>query len=243
MSGSNSSARGANEAAMPESAAGVSFTVHSQPVPVLPDDTRRTWRGRWKMLAVLAVCAAPVVASYIAYFVVRPAGGGTNYGELVTPRPVPKDLSLRTLDGTAVAPASLRGQWIMVVVGEAACDATCENQLYLQRQLRETLGRDAERVDKLWLVTDDAAPRPEVLAAIGGGDPATVLRVDPAELSRWIEPAAGHTLAQHLHIIDPMGNWMMREPARPDASKVKRDLQRLLRASASWDEPGRPATR
>ncbi len=228
---------------MPESAAGVSFTVHSQPVPVLADDTRRTRRGRWKMLAVLAVCAAPVVASYIAYFVVRPAGGGTNYGDLVTPRPVPQDLSLRTLEGAAVAPASLHGQWLIVVVGDAACDATCENHLYLQRQLRETLGRDAERVDKLWLVTDGGTPRPEVMAAIAAGGPATVLRADPAALARWIEPAAGHALPQHLYIVDPMGNWMMREPARPDASKVKRDLLRLLRASASWDEPGRPAAR
>lgn len=228
---------------MPESAAGVSFTVHSQPVPVLPDDTRRTWRGRWKMLAVLAVCAAPVAASYFAYFVVRPAGGGTNYGELVTPRPVPQDLSLRTLDGAAVAPDSLRGQWTLVVVADAACDKTCENHLYLQRQLRETLGRDAERVDKLWLVTDEGMPRPEVIAAITGGEPATVLRADRAGLARWLEPAAGHTLAQHLYVVDPMGNWMMREPASPDASKVKRDLQRLLRASASWDEPGRPDAR
>jgi len=40
-----------------------------------------------------------------------------------------------------------------------------------------------------------------------------------------------------------MGNWMMRFPAAMDtggAAKAKRDLERLLRASSSWDEPGRP---
>jgi hypothetical protein len=39
-----------------------------------------------------------------------------------------------------------------------------------------------------------------------------------------------------------MGNWMMRFPAGLDiqsAAKAKRDLDRLLRASASWDQPGR----
>jgi len=44
-------------------------------------------------------------------------------------------------------------------------------------------------------------------------------------------------------VVDPMGNWMMRFPAGLDAagaSKAKRDLERLLRASVSWDEPGRP---
>jgi hypothetical protein len=29
----------------------------------------------------------------------------------------------------------------------------------------------------------------------------------------------------------------MRAPVNPDPSKLKRDLDRLLRASASWDQP------
>lgn len=47
---------------------------------------------------------------------------------------------------------------------------------------------------------------------------------------------------EHLYVVDPMGNWMMRFPARMDlkgAAKAKRDLDRLLRASSSWDQPGR----
>jgi hypothetical protein len=42
-----------------------------------------------------------------------------------------------------------------------------------------------------------------------------------------------------------MGNWMMRFPAALDAAgaaKAKRDLERLLRASASWDTAGRMET-
>jgi hypothetical protein len=40
-------------------------------------------------------------------------------------------------------------------------------------------------------------------------------------------------------VVDPMGQWMMRAPADPDPSRLKRDLEKLLRASASWDLPGR----
>jgi hypothetical protein len=39
-----------------------------------------------------------------------------------------------------------------------------------------------------------------------------------------------------------MGNWMMRFPPDLDlqsAAKVKRDLERVLRACASWDRAGR----
>ena len=50
-------------------------------------------------------------------------------------------------------------------------------------------------------------------------------------------------LEEHLYLVDPMGHWMMRFPARLDregAAKAKRDLERLMRASASWDKAGRP---
>ena len=233
MSGSNSSAPGS--AAPPAEAFG--FTVHSLPTPALAEG-QRTRLGRWKMLLVLLVCAAPVVASYLTYFVIRPEGRN-NYSELITPqRPLP-DLPWEDLQGQPVASASLKGQWVLVVVSGGACDAACEKALYLQRQLRETLGKERDRVDKLWLITDQQPVRPEVLRAISAGTPATVLRVPPEVLAQWLEAAAGKTLAQHLYIIDPMGNWMMRTPSDPEPAKLKRDIEKLLRASAFWDRPGR----
>lgn len=221
----------------PEPQEGLGLTVHT--LPAL-DPQRRTAMGRLRMLLVMLVCAAPVLASYFTYYVVRPEGR-TNYGELIQPtRPVPADLALSDLQGHAVQASALKGQWLMVVVGDGACDAVCEKNLYLQRQLREALGREKERVDKVWLLLDDQAPRAEVLAAINPkGAPATVLRVSGAALATWLTPAAGQSLGQHLYIVDPMGNWMMRAPAHPEPAKLKRDLEKLLRASASWDEPGR----
>ena len=45
----------------------------------------RTKRGRIQMLFLLLACAAPVLASYFAYYVYKPEGGKTNYGTLVQP--------------------------------------------------------------------------------------------------------------------------------------------------------------
>lgn len=236
MSGSNSSAPGSHGSPEP-----LSFTVHSMPSPGFDADAaRRTASGRLKMLLVLMVCAAPVIASYLAYFVIRPQGGATNYSTLITPtRGLPEALPLADLQGQKVPAASLKGQWLFVVVADAACDATCEKHLYLQRQLREALGRDKDRLDKVWLVTDAGTPRREVLQAIEQGGPATVLRVPREALAAWLSPAEGLALAQHIYIVDPMGEWMMRVPPNPDAAKLKRDLEKLLRASSSWDRPGR----
>ncbi len=238
MSGSNSSVPASSAA--PDALQPLSFTVHSLPTPQVPAE-RRTRHGRWKMLLVLAVCAAPVIASYFTYYVVRP-GARTNYSTLIDPqRPLPDDLPLTTLDGRAVPAASLHGQWLMVVTTPGACDAGCEKLLYLQRQLREMMGREKERVDKLWLIDDAASPRPEVLAAIqpGGGASATVLRAPRDALAAWLQPADGERLESHIYLVDPMGNWMMRTPTNPEPAKLKRDLEKLLRASSSWDNPGR----
>ena len=225
---------------MPESPLGL--TVHSLPLPQLEGESRRTANGRLKMLAVLAVCASPVVASYLTYFVIKPQAR-TNYSVFITPpRELPASLPLRTLAGEPVRPAALRGQWLIVVVADAACDARCESQLLLQRQLRETLGREKERVDKVWFVTDGATPRTAVLKAIaadGPGATTTVLRVAGDALATWLAPAVGHRLAEHIYVVDPMGLWMMRTPVDPEPARFKRDVERLLRASASWDQPGR----
>jgi pimeloyl-ACP methyl ester carboxylesterase len=213
------------------------LTVHS--LPAVDASARRTATGRLKMMLVLAVCAMPVLGSYLTYYVIKP-GGRTNYSELIEPqRAMPPDLPLTDMQGAAVLPASLQGQWLLVVVSGGTCDATCERMLWLQRQVREALGREKTRVDKLWLIHDAAVPPAATLQAVRSGDPATVLRVPPAALAAWLAASAGSPLESQIYVVDPMGHWMMRSPPDPDPGKFKRDLDRLLRASASWDKAGR----
>lgn len=244
MSGSKSSDGSfARAASLPPEARAdhpLGLTVHT--LPEASDAValaQRSRHGRWKMLGVLLICAAPVVASYITYYVIRPEGR-RNYGELIDPQRTVPDVSATALNGSALSLASLKGQWLLLSVAGGACDAACQKHLYLQRQLRESLGKDKDRVDWIWLVNDSAEVPAELAPAL---QKATVLRVDPAALGGWLAPAPGHQLSEHLYVVDPMGNWMMRFPAAMDttgAAKAKRDLERLLRASSSWDEPGRP---
>ena len=220
----------------------------SAPAPQRPDAAaplagtseaaQKTRRARWKLLLLLLVCVSPVVASYFTYYVVRPEGR-RNFGTLVQPqRPMP-DLATTTLGGQSGSLRILRDQWLLVSVAPGHCDERCQNHLYLQRQMRESLGKEKQRLDWVWLVTDDASPPANLQTAL---QQATVRRVDASALAQWLQPAAGHALAEHLYVVDPMGNWMMRFPAGIDAAaaaRAKRDLERLLRASASWDTAGR----
>ena len=216
----------------------IQLSVHSLPAA---DATlaQRTRMGRIKMLLVWAVCAAPVVASYFMYYVVRPEGR-TNHGALIQPvraMPDAAALPLRDLQGAPVRPGSLKGQWLLVSVAGGACESVCEKTLYLQRQLRESLGRDKDRMDRVWLITDEAPVRAPLMPAL---QQATVLRTDASALARWLQPESGRQIADHLYLVDPRGDWMMRFPADMDFTKAKRDLTRLLKASEAWDEAGRP---
>lgn len=190
------------------------------------------------MIGVLLVCAAPVIASYFTYYVIRPEGR-RNYGELITPqRPLPAIATL-DLNGKPGELKALKNQWLLISVASANCDTACQDRLYFQRQLRESLGKQKLRVDWVWLVTDTAAFDARLKPALGE---ATTLRVPSDKLAQWLPPAAGQRLEDHLYVVDPLGNLMMRFPANMDAAgatKAKRDLDRLLRASGSWDKEGR----
>ncbi len=218
------------------------LTVHSLQVPAaLPNavPTRgRTVGGRAKMFLVLLVCAAPVFASYLTYFVIRPTSS-SNYGSLILPTRGMPALALQAVDGKAVAASSLKGQWLLISVGPASCAAACEQRLFMQRQLREMLGRERDRLEKVWLITDSAAVSPALLAALQTSPATTLLRVEPRALANWLSAEASQSVEDHLYLVDPMGEWMMRMPAKPDPAKVKRDIERLLRASSSWDRAGR----
>lgn len=216
----------------------LTMTVHAMPAPDLDARQRRRRGGRHQMLLVLLACAAPVLVSYLSYYVIRPEGR-TNYAELVTPtRELPPALALRTLDGQPADAAGLLGQWLLVIVSDAACDAACEGRVYLQRQLREMLGKERDRVDRVWLVTGVGAPAPALQLAARATPGLKLLKAERDALAAWLQPAAGRALEDHVYIVDPLGRWMMRAPVDPDPAKLKRDLDRLLRASSSWDRPG-----
>jgi hypothetical protein len=159
------------------------------------------------------VCAAPVVLGTLAYVLRWDTGSAGNYGELLPPR---------ELSGAPVT--GLRGKWLLVMVDAAACDAWCEKKLYYLRQLRRAQGKDMDRVERLWLVTDGAKPRAELAQAFEG---TRVVALTDAALLR----AFGDNPADHLYLVDPLGNLMMRYPRDPDPSKMLKDLQRLLRTS------------
>ncbi|MDZ7652830.1 MAG: cytochrome C oxidase subunit I [Burkholderiaceae bacterium] len=194
--------------------------------PLTPAATSH-WRRFRTLYLLIAVCTAPVIASYLMYYVFPP-GGRTNYGDLIVPqRPTPA-LALQRPDGTAFDLKQLRGSWLMVKVDGADCAESCRKQLWLMRQLRTMQGKDADRIERVFLVTGEAPLAEALLREVEG---TVVLRARRAELEGFLPAADGARREDHIFLIDPLGNLMLRWPNEADPSRMKRDLGKLLKAS------------
>lgn len=167
---------------------------------------------RNKVLLIGLVCAAPLVLGTLAYYFKWDVGSSANYGELIGPRP---------LSGAPFE--RLRGKWLLIAIDAPACDAWCEKKLYYLRQLRRAQGKDMDRVERLWLLTDDGKPRAELSQAIEGM---------VVERARRIDDFPGKAV-DHIYVVDPFGNLMMRYPRDPDPSRMLKDLQRLMKFARS----------
>ena len=181
--------------------------------------------GRIKMLALLLVCAAPVIASYVTYYVIRP-DARVNYGTLLEPVRTLPDLSLRMLDDKPFRLADFQGKWLLLTFDAADCVDQCREKLFKMRQLRTMQGKERERIERVWVITDDA---PLSTQTIREQDGVKLLRAGGSHVEEAF-PAAGRR-ADHIYLIDPLGNLVLRFPKGADPMRVNRDLTRLLKYS------------
>lgn len=186
-------------------------------------------KGRWKLFAVIAICASPLIASYLTYYVIKPEGR-TNYGALIDPRayPLPATLETTALDGKAAGLNNYKGKWIMMQVAEADCQEACRKRLHDMRQLRLAQGKDMDRIERVWLVTDD---KPLETMLMREYDGTHILRARYDAVKSWLPADAGTAPTDHIYMIDPLGNLMMRFPKDADPNKMKKDIAKLLKAS------------
>lgn len=179
---------------------------------------------RINLVLIFLAFAAPVVAAYLSYYV-WPPKGRTNYGELIKPTALP-DAALRDIDGNELALSKLRGKWLMVTFDNADCNAACDQKLFLMRQVRISLTKDMNRVERVLFVRGEGNVSTDLLKKYSGmhvlsGADANLLEQFPAEKD----------LADHIYLVDPLGNVMMRYPKNPDAAGVRRDVSHLLSVS------------
>ncbi len=176
---------------------------------------------RAKLLLLAALFLVPIVASSLAYVFARPEATA-NYGELLLPPAQVPEHAFTRDGGGRFAFAELAGQWAMVASDSGACARACMEKLKAMHLVRLALGRRASRVARVFVAEDVQQP-----AGMEAFEGMIVARTQPGTHL----PTGPARDREHIYLVDPHGNVMMRWPAAPDLKRMLRDLDRVLRAS------------
>jgi cytochrome oxidase Cu insertion factor (SCO1/SenC/PrrC family) len=177
---------------------------------------------RAKLLLIAALFLLPIVASVLVYRFgsVRPTA---NYGELIVPTTITSQ-PFGLASGGQFSFDHVRGRWAMVASDSGTCPAACVEKLTTLRQVRLALGRNAARVERVFVVDDLRRPGAAAMQPFDG----TVIALTPTGMSLPLSAANDRA---HIYLVDPRGNVMLRWPAAADRKRMLKDLERLLKAS------------
>lgn len=191
---------------------------------------RRIIRNRWLLVLLISICIAPVLLSYLSYYVIKPKGASTNYGQLIQPqRPIPQSLKGIDFTQNEIALTSLIGKWWLISFDSTLeCNSYCQQKLFYMRQIQATQGVQRERLQTLWL-KNNTGHLPDRFKE--NYPNIKVLSVQLADISNWLTIDNDTQIDQYLYLIDPFGNLMMKFPKSPDPSKIKKDITKLLKWS------------
>ncbi|MFK8047204.1 MAG: SCO family protein [Halioglobus sp.] len=206
-------------------------------------------------MVLLLIAGIPVtvilVATWLWYYVVNgeldlvAALGTSNSGSLVQP---PRQLEEVSLADEAALPlkySELERRWRFLIPGGKNCDQVCESSLYTTRQIHIAMGKEFNRIRRIYLSDTPAAdtmmnidylsdlqPAPESFTeflasqhrgmkvmTLSSTDHQTLLREYAIEPSSW-------------YLVDPNGWIMMTYDHTVDYKGVMSDLKFLLKNSS-----------
>jgi len=184
---------------------------------------RKTTWARLQLLLIAAVFFGPLAVAAWMYYGgdLRPESH-TNHGALL--RPIVNVIG-QLPASTIVKPGNR--YWVLVYSNDDECDATCENALYTMRQSRQMLGKEMDRLLRVFL-HGESSPDTVFLATEHAG----LVTLRDIELAALLDSKKPVTLAAGGYfLIDPLGNLVMYFEPGMDPSDMVEDIQRLLKLS------------
>ena len=180
-------------------------------------------KGRVQLLLIALVFFGPLgVAAWMYFGQLGAPEGRSNHGALLEPI---VNLA-EAVPGSPVL-AGADGAWVLLYANSAVCGDSCKQALYTARQSRTMLGREMDRVVRVFLHGESAPDRVFLTAEHQG-----LITIEDASLAGLLEnkrpaelPAGGYFL------IDPLGNLVMYFEPDVDPRDMVDDIKHLLRLS------------
>lgn len=194
--------------------------------PLPPEELRL--RNRRNVIVMAVIAMVPVVMAYLVLYVFPNLvpQRTTNKGTLVRPA-----ISMDKLsdNGRVQFPT---GKWMLVVPAGIDCDQVCIHALYLARQTNVALGKNANRIERLVLISGNhVSPHFGTLLA----------RDYPKMLVQYLSPgrvddvlgrfASNQSLNGYIFMVDPRGFIMMYYSPHNSGKDILDDIKHLLGVS------------
>lgn len=179
--------------------------------------------GRLQLLLIALAFLGPLlVAAWLYYGGDLAPQGRTNHGALLEPI-----INIgEELPGSAVVPL-YDNAWLLVYADAGPCEDSCREMLYTQRQSRLMLGKEMDRLTRVFL-HGDTAPDTVLLAEEHAG----LITLQDSDLKDLLDnkkPANLETGGYYL--VDPLGNLVLYFHPDIDPSAMVEDIKHLLELS------------
>ncbi len=183
-----------------------------------------------KLVQIIAVAALFLAPVFVAWFLYSGAAG-TQFGQdahgLLADPPIELGDVELPAGGDAGTEARLIGRWSFLYLQRGECMQPCEEALIRMRQVRLALGKDANRVQRVFLPLGSVAGDDRLERAFPG------MAILPEET-----PGRGELIEQigprepgEIVLVDPLGNLVLSYPPGLDPHGLFRDAKHLLRIS------------
>ena len=205
-------------------------------------------------MVLLLIAGIPVmvvlIATWLWYYVVQgdldlvAILGTSNNGDLVQP---PRQLVGDTGEpgDLSTSYGQMEPKWTFLILGGPQCDEVCENTLYTTRQIRIAMGKDFNRIRRIYLGESEPAQTTLTFGELRDSRPAPAtfnefLASEHATI-KVLTMAADHYGAlfseyqndpSTWYLVDPAGWIMMSYDSGVDYKGVMSDLKFLLKNSS-----------
>lgn len=187
------------------------------------------------LLLVLLIFALPALVATAMYITGWRPAATANHGDLIQPARFIEDSVLMTLDNAPFELSKLHGKWTMIYFDTAACPEVCIKQLYLMRQTHIAQGKDQNRLQRIFILTDSEA-LPSLKEKLAEYAEMPVLKAEQVVLAKLKQDFGIDNQAKieprNIYLLDPQGNLMMRYTLGVDPAGIRKDLVRLLKYSS-----------
>ena len=184
--------------------------------------TKRAKRGRLQFLLIAAVFFGPLLVAAWLYY----GGGGlqpeskANHGTLLEPIVNLND----SVPGSSLLAQRL---WLLLYADRSACGEPCLESLYTLRQSRLMLGREMDRVQRVFLHGDEAPDNLRIADEHRG-----LITLQDDALQSVLDKKKPREMADGgFFLIDPHGNLVMYFEPDINPRKMVDDIKRLLKLS------------